>query len=354
MKNKKISLFPQNYEADILCKYKNEMENTTLESVILCQGSNKKTVINDESILRTEDVDRALYNADVLVLCDDVCRFGKKCYVNRINDARKLKKEIYVSSYLYEWLGEENFAECDVKILNDVSENRKYMMNSLIQINCPVISILGLGENCDKFATLLSMRKHFKDKDYKVLAISGNPMAKFFGCEVLPGYMYSAEFSIATKILKINRYIHELVDKYEPDIVIISHAGGFVKLNDCDTNYFGEISHILSEAIESDLGIVCTYCGEFYSREYYEYLAGICKNRFGIDVMKFLISKQNWKLDAEWKKTEFFFYNDEYFKKNILSKISMIEGVAVRDNENEMKQLVSEIVEVLSNNVEIL
>lgn len=354
MKHKEISLFPRNHETDVICKYKEDVDKFTINAVISHQGYNKQKMELCQEILFTDNANRALIDSDGLVLCDNIYKFGKKAYLNCLRDAKDLGKTVYTSSYLYDWLGKDVFSDCDVKLLNDVNEKRTYMMTSLVQIECPVISILGMGENCDKLATLLSMRKCFKDEGYKVLAISGNPVAKLLGCETLPSYMYSPDLSSTMKTIKINHYIHELVDEQNPDVVIISHAGGITKLNDYENNYFGEISYILANAIVSDYGIVCTYCNEYCTKEYYEYLKMMCKVKFGIDVLMFCVSPQNWKIDTEWRKTDFYFYSDDYFEKYILHKLQTGREIIVQGQMDAMKSLAREIINLLTSNVEIL
>ena len=353
MKNrKKISLFPQNHETDILCKYKEDLSEFDIMSVIMYQG-NKKIKTN-QGIIHTDDADEALEEVEGLVLCDNIHKFEKKAYLNRLNDAKRLNKTVYVSSYLFDWIGKEAFYDNDVVILNNDNEKRKYMTTSLFDINCPVISILGMGENCDKFDTLLKIRRSFQENGYKVLALSGNSIAKLLGCETLPSYMYKSDISSSLKTIKINHYIHELVDEQKPDILIICHAGGIMKLNEYENNYFGEISYILTNAVASDYGILCNYCGDFCTKEYFEYLKTICEIRYGVDILRFCISKQSWKVEPELRKTEYFFYSSEYFRKNIMYKLQIGEDVLLQVQHNEFDSLTNEIINLLSNNVEML
>ena len=125
MKNrKKISLFPQNHETDILCKYKEDLSEFDIMSVIMYQG-NKKIKTN-QGIIHTDDADEALEEVEGLVLCDNIHKFEKKAYLNRLNDAKRLNKTVYVSSYLFDWIGKEAFYDNDVVILNNDNEKRKY------------------------------------------------------------------------------------------------------------------------------------------------------------------------------------------------------------------------------------
>jgi hypothetical protein len=165
MKHKtKISLFPQSRETDIICEHKDAMCNFDVSAVVSYRGESpeKKNIYQD--ILQTDDIEQALLNSSGLVLCDNVNNFGKRAYLNRLQDTANLNKIVYTSSYIYDWLGEEAFSRNEVVILNENAEKRTYAKTSLYEINCPVISILGLGENCDKLAILLSLRKKFSGR----------------------------------------------------------------------------------------------------------------------------------------------------------------------------------------------
>jgi hypothetical protein len=166
--------------------------------------------------------------------------------------------------------------------------------------------------------------------------------------------MYSPALSSTWKTIKVNRYIHELIDEQHPDIVIISYPGGIMSLNEFENNYFGEISHILTNAVESDYGILCTYCNSHYTKQYLEYLKAICESKLGIEILQFCLSKQNWSVDAEWKKTEYFFYRDNYFEKNILAKLPFKKGDVIQGNTNELKNVTYKLIDLFSNNIEIL
>lgn len=353
-KKVRVSLFPHNYEADTICKFKEDLNDFDINAVISYCENKTDSMNMQEDILYTDDSKAGLVGSNGLVLCDNVQKLGKKAYLNRLKDAADCNKPIYVSSYLYNWLGGGCFRDNEVVMLNNYIEKGEYSSTSLLEIGCPVVSILGMGENCDKFALLLSTRRYLKDKEYKVLAISANPLAKLMGCETFPPYLYESNLSIVEKVIKINHYIYGLVEEQEPDIVLISHASGVMTLSEYEYNYFGEISYILSNAVASDYGIFCTYYNKHYTEEYFKELELLCKIRLGIDILWFYVSNQAYKTDMESKRVEYQFYDKVFCEKNFPADLYGEKRIVISENVEKIANAMDELVNLLSDNPEII
>lgn len=352
MKYKKnLFLFPQNYEANIICRYREELEYIDFKSLTSYQD-NIVEKQKCQDIFYEDDIQIALVNSEGIVLCDNVQKFGKKAYINCLQKAAELNKVVYTSSYLFDWLGRGVFENNEVVILNDNIEKKFYNSSLLLEIDCPVISILGMGENCDKFEVLLSMKKSLQKKGYKVLSISANSLAKLLGSEVLPSYIYSNNLSGYRKIIRVNHYIYELVANQNPDIVIIGHAGGIMNLGEYDNNYFGEISYILSNAVASDYGIFCTYFNRYYTEEYFEELTKFCGIRLGIDILRFYVSKQMRRAESELKSISYDFYSNQFYEKNFPRKLN--NKIIMKNLNIDMDCLTDEIIDLLTDNPEII
>lgn len=355
MKHKiKVSLFPRNHDTDVICSNKKEQGDFDVYATISYQGNRIDKVDNQHGIKYTDDAKSALIESEGLVLCDNVLGFEKKAYLNRLQEAAELKKTVYISSVMYNWLGNDAFCDNNVIILNEVAEEKEYISNSLLEVECPVISILGSGENCGKLELLLSTKRSLQEKGYKVLAISGNPVAKLLGCEVLPAYLYSSELSSTWKIIKVNHYIHELAVKYKPDILVLSHAGGIMRLNKYENNNFGEISYILSNAIASDYGVFCTYYNKYYSDEYFHELKMLCGMFLGIELLRFYISRQACVVNPELEKIYYDFYDEEICKNSFSIGFTLGKEVLIPGDQNSIEKLTDEIIVLLSDNLEII
>lgn len=350
----RVSLFPYNYEANIMCRFKEELVDFDIHAVISYQGNKLGSMDMQADIFYTDDAKSALTGSNGLVLCDNVQKLGKKAYLNRLQDAADCEKKVYLSSYLYDWLGKNSFDNNEVVVLNSDTEKNCNSSASLLQMDCPVISILGMGENCDKFALLLSMRRCLRTKGYNVLAISANSLAKLFGCETLPSYIYSNNLSIVEKTLKINHYIYKLIEDQNPDIVLISCASGFMAINEYEYNYFGEIAYILSNAMASDNAIVCTYYNKNYTKEYFDELAMLCKMRLGIDVSWFYVSNQAYRTDVELKKIDYHFYDKKFSEDNFPANLCNEKTIVTPQHTDRVERVVDEIISFLSSSPEII
>lgn len=186
------------------------------------------------------------------------------------------------------------------------------------------------------------------------MAISGNPLAHFLGCETLPAFVYRGDLSIVEKTIKINHYIYQLIYNKNPDIVILSHAGGFMPLNEYEHNYFGEISYILSNAVTSDYGIACHYYNPNYTKKYFVEFEKLCKIRLGIDILFSYVSNQSYGVDMELKKIEYLFFEKEFCEKSFLQDLYKEKNILTPNDNEGLEQAIDEIICLLNNNPEII
>lgn len=348
---RKIALFPANYEAQIIFEHSSELKGFEISSIVTYKENDLKFQNKDNY---TNDSESVFGNSDGLVLCDNVQKFGKKAYLNRIREAAHWKIPIYTSSYVYHWIGAEAFEKIETEILNRYDYKVERTTKILKKVTCPVISILGDSENCDKFSVLLALKKVLEEKGYKVLAIAGNALAKLFGCETLPDYLYGDDISMSEKVKLVNKYIADMTEKILPDIVLIGHPGGIMTLNDYEDNYFGEISYILSNAVISDYGIFCSQFSKYYNKKYFEEMKNLCKFRLGIDILKFYVCNQTYNIDIEEEKIEYNFYSNDFCKENLPIEIKNSENILLPKDEKKVEKFVEELICILNENPEII
>lgn len=351
MNNKtRISLFPYNHDTDFVCKYVDEMPNFNIYSVISYQGSGKQKELCN-GIINTDQAFGALQKSDGIFLSDNIQRFGRKAYINRIKDARELKKTILLSSYMYQWLGKEEFKDTSTIILNDFKKEDENRFSVLKSINCPIIGVFGIGENCDKWKVLLELKRNFEKQNYNVLAICANPLGKLLGCELLPTFLFDEYLSYSSKIFITNHYVYNLVKRYKPDIVLISSAGGLMYLHELEHNFFGEISRILLSALEFDYGIMCTYLNPSYTAEYFEIMQEACYNQFGVDILGFYISGQKCRIAIDGRQVDFDFYDDFYRQENFPLELIGNRNIFMKE---QIGEIVDQIIESLTGNIEMI
>ena len=115
---------------------------------------------------------------------------------------------------------------------------------------------MGLGENCDKFQLQVKIKKVIEKQGYRVLALCSNVLGGFLGMENLPGFLYSKFMSYPEKIIALNHWIHTKVKQQEYDVILVGCPGGVSEFEKYETNYFGELPLIISNALDVDIGFL--------------------------------------------------------------------------------------------------
>lgn len=126
------------------------------------------------------------------------------------------------------------------------------------RINLPVISVMSLGEYCDKFSVQLAVKKYFQNKGYNVLQFGSSELSPFFGIPKLPLCLYE-KLDLDAKVKKLNQYIHSIITNNNYDLVLIGAPGGIVPYNKYVSNHFGELASVIAWALQIDVNIISLY-----------------------------------------------------------------------------------------------
>ena len=133
---------------------------------------------------------------------------------------------------LYETDGQAiSISKANIHFLQDETNLPQNDIKSLKEIETPVLTVLGLGENCDKFNIQIKTKYIIEKQGYKVLSIFSNPLGAFLDGEILPGFLYSKSLSFPEKIKMFNFWIYDLQEKYKPDIIVIGCPSGIAELD---------------------------------------------------------------------------------------------------------------------------
>jgi len=162
----------------------------------------------------------------------------------------------------------------------------------LFDINTPVIGIVGISENTNKFSLQIEIKSHLEDMGYKVALVGSRAYCEFLGFNSFPYFMSDNSISEAEKIYFFNRYIKtiELVEK--PDIIIIGVPGGIIPFNQKVNNNFGITAFEIFQSVTPDFSVVSIF-HEMYTSEYFEKMFNNIKYRFGFEIDVFnLANKQ--------------------------------------------------------------
>lgn len=183
-----------------------------------------------------------------------------------------------------------SFTEYDYSVFDVVKENA-YISN----IDTPIVSILGLSENMDKFLIQLMVTERLKQIGYNALLIGSRSYTDLVGGIPFPKFMFENKLSETEKIKNFNRFIKYVETVHRPDIIILGIPGGVLPYNKIINNNFGITAFECMQAITSDFCILSLY-SNIYTEEYFTNLQNLFKYRYGSRVDAFNIT--NKKIDS--------------------------------------------------------
>lgn len=266
-------------------------------------------------------------------------------------------------SELYEYcvinecqIEESHFAETKQKNQGDFkAENLSYY--SMEKLEVPVLAILGQGEQCSKTDTLIKTCKSIQKKGYRVLGIGSNSEKQDEMIKKLPDFFLDAKEGFEKKVVNLNKFVKELCDREEPEIIVIEIPGGISPVSEKEHFHFGELLNVVSCALEVDAAIFNLYYNvcqmdEKSRKEYLNFVQEHCMGRFQFPVDFFCVSSNYMKLDLETKQADYL-----YLKKNssILKNTNTTDDmVYLWENNLELEEKINQLLLRLENNTEVI
>lgn len=268
---KKLIIYPFEKEISDIARYREILEEYKLVNIVAPKGwglggkeSSKLDGGEKTGMIISEQFEKALEECDTVFFNDTKSQALFYTYLDKIRVAYERNKEILMTKALYERLSLNEKLDFDVNIVNtpmnyyDDFLNKEYRYK-LYKINTPIIGVFGIGDYCNKFDIQLELRKKFIKDGYRVSQLGTKQYSTLFGFPSLPEFIFSSDMSMEEKILSFNHYIHYIEHKENPDIIILGIPGGIMPLSDEYTNYFGELSLIISKAVPIDVSILSMY-----------------------------------------------------------------------------------------------
>ncbi len=225
---------------------------------------------------------------------------------------------------------------------------------SILKIPVPVIMVLGLGDQCNKFEIQLGLRDYFIKNGYKVSQIGTKVYSQLFGFNSLPDFLYH-NIKTEEKIVKFNRYVKRMVQIENPDVVIIGVPDSIMKYNDRETNNFGIIPFIITNAVMPDIGILSIYQNG-YSKEYFNELQNYCKYRYNC-ILDYINIANTRQVYDNRNKFSYFTLNKDYVLNNSnMTLFNNDEKVLIYNvfDENQSNRVYKHIETQLETNIEFL
>ena len=136
------------------------------------------------------------------------------------------------------------------------------MVDTMSDIPVPVVMVLSQGNYTDQLATELALRKYFLDVGYNVSHISDRCVAPLFGATSYPHQLYQPRDAYE-KTRLFNQFARDLVDKEDPELLIIGIPGAIGKYSNMQLQGLGMFPYIICNAVKSDASVLCMYQADY-------------------------------------------------------------------------------------------
>lgn len=351
----KLVLFPLNSDTQVLI---NNIENKGQYQIVAVSSyyEDKKAlglIQKERSIYCDTDFTKCMEDADAIVFAENTMDYSYNGYIERIQQAKESGKTIYASASLLEKMG-VNVENGNFRILQEkkLAENPKVETNAK-EIDIPVISVMGMGKNCDKFNLQVKVKSTIEKQGYRVLSICSNVLGKFLGMEILPGFLFAENMSYPEKIKNFNLWLYTLVKQTKPDVLLMGCPGGMSGFEEYETNYYAEIPLVMSNAVSVDASLVTLYANMEQDADTAKRLSDFSSFKFETEVKNYIISKQYFKTDYEWRKIRYYKIDERNGLNASVNNISDYHILYI-ENDSEIEEQVKRILMQFQNNFHVI
>jgi len=223
----------------------------------------------------------------------------------------------------------------------------------LLEINTPIIAVIGISENTHKFALQLELKNHLNTVGYNALLVGSRPYCEFLGYNSFPEFMSDSSISESDKIYLLNRYIKEIEMEEKPDVIIIGVPGGIIPYNNRISNNFGITAFEVFQSVMPDLSVLSIF-HEIYMPEYFKFISDVVKHRFGFNID--VLNIANRQIDhiemasSNPEKIKYVTLNSKFIDKRILeckalTDIPMYNVLNNTDSYNLIETLIDKLAE---------
>lgn len=238
----------------------------------------------------TDSLEEELKDSDVLIVCDYTRNEILDELVRKaIETALQQEKTVHCFCSIHEELIETwNRQEGEISgrfhsWRADARKKEKIMpvvTRDLLEPAVPVVQIMGISENTDKFEVQLALRRLFKEQGYCVSQIGTRPYCEAFGFHSFPSFVADVGLTESEKVYAINQYVRKLIDEEHADLLIVGVPFPIQKYNRTYTNGFGILPFILSQAFTPDFTLLCSLY-DMEESSLFQEMSDYCHRCFG-------------------------------------------------------------------------
>lgn len=288
---KKIALFPVQKHNAALARYQDMIQDIQVIPILApahksMQGKDLSALDGGSpaGIILQADFEEAVKDCDLLYLDDSRFLTRDESYSEYRSMAEKHSVSILYARTLSERLhlqDEENGSvKWQMSGMGDTSE--------LTAIDVPVISVLTMGNEMDQSHVEIGLRRFFRNQGYRVSQIGTQEYSMLFGFSAAPHFLF-ANLDGKRKRLMFNQFVRRMIKEEKPDLLIMGVPEAVMKYNNQIPAGMGDVPCIMMDAVQSDIGVLCTCC-QPYTEEYFKELSLFGRYRLNCEINYFNIS----------------------------------------------------------------
>ena len=288
---KKIALFPVQKSNAALARHCDMLENCQVIPILApahatMQGKDLSALDggNPAGIVMRADFAEAIEDCDLLYLDDSRFLPNDEIY----EECRKLAENKNIGVIYGRTLLERLVLYDEEKERIEWKAAGFYESEQLVFIDVPIISVFTMGNENDQGNVELSLRRFFLNKGYRVSQIGTQEYSTLFGFRAAPHFLF-ADMDGKRKRLMFNQYVRQIVKGEKPDLLIIGVPEAVMKYNNQIPAGMGDVPCIVQDAVQSDIGVLCTCC-QPYTEEYFKELSLFGRYRLNCEINYFHIS----------------------------------------------------------------
>lgn len=351
---KKILIYPYNNDAKWLLMNQKLLKNIEIVGILMNQinDADQETKNKFPHIKFFTDFKAAEFEYDYMLMCENIQNFNLDFYYEVYKCVKSAKKKVILSINLLKDL-KNKYAINDsfIETIESKWNNKSFKSDTCEDIEVPVVTIMGMGRNCDKFSTAIALNEYAKAKGYNTLCLVSNYCGKFIDVKILPEFLFDDNICLPNKILMFNHYLAQIVEKESPDLVILECPGGIMPINEYEHNFFAEVTFAITNAVITDVAILNSYFYEKANEDFFNGLIEICKNKFNVSVEAFGICGQQYRQGYGTKKITYRFMQPDY--ETLYKNIKNVDIFAVSDIEKR-ELIFDKAIKSLENNIETI
>lgn len=316
-----LTVFPVNAHTKVLLQNQDLLSEYHIRYVCSFSEDQPKfpTWEKEFSVTTCTDYIEAIKSSDAILLVDPINQTAIDAYKEIIHLAELNVKPILCTHALRQLLESNEVSTQQITCLDPPAELvQQYNADKLSHIRLPVITVAGMGENCSKFELQLKLLRHLRSEGYHAICVASNPMGHLFGMHTIPQQLFNKLIPFEEQVFFFNHYVHDICEQEAADVMVIGIPGGLSMLGDICTNHFCDIPLIITNAIDTDIGLVNLYFDTEYTPEFIAAYRSYCYFKYNIPVSALLLAKQRVNYDPESNR-----YNYYYLDNSLIQKIYM-------------------------------